>query len=63
MIDPSGMFWRSRGEQEGAKKRSRTCSRSPGSKLGKRCQLGCSDLDLLLGSSCSVFHRKKGVYS
>jgi hypothetical protein len=28
------------GEQEGAGKRLKTGSRSPGSKLGKRCQLG-----------------------
>jgi hypothetical protein len=49
------------GEQEGAKKRSRTCSRRPGSQLGKRCQWGCSGSDLLLGSLGSVFHRLKCV--
>ena len=49
------------GEQEGAKKHSRMCSRSPGSQFGKRCQLGCSGSDLLLGSLGSVIHRKKSV--
>jgi hypothetical protein len=48
------------GEQEGAGKRLKTCSRSPGSKLGKRCQLGLGS-ELLLGSLGSVFHRKKCV--
>jgi hypothetical protein len=49
------------GEQEGVKKHSRMCSRSPSSKLGKQCQLGCSDSDLLLGSLSLVFYRKKSV--
>jgi hypothetical protein len=37
------------GEQEGAKKRSRTCSGSPGSQLGKRCQLGLLGLGFAPG--------------
>ena len=49
------------GEQEGAQKRSTTRPRSPGSQLGKWCQLGCSSSDLLRGSLGSVFHRKKCV--
>jgi hypothetical protein len=49
------------GEQEGAKKCLRMCSRSLGSQLGKWCQLGCSGLDLLLGSLGLDFHRKKSV--
>jgi hypothetical protein len=51
------------GEQEGAKKRLRMRSGSPGSQLGKRCQWACLGSVLLLGSSGSVFHRKKSVYS
>jgi len=49
------------GEQEGAQKRSTTRPRSPGSQLGKWCQLGCLGLILVLGSLGSVFHRKNCV--
>jgi len=37
------------GEQEGAKKRSTTRPRSPGSQLGKRCQLGLLGLSFAPG--------------
>jgi hypothetical protein len=37
------------GEREEAGKRLRTCSRSPGSQLGKRCQLGLLGLGFAPG--------------
>jgi hypothetical protein len=46
------------GKQEGAREHAGMCSRSPGSKLGKGCQLGFSGLELLLGLLAGFFVHK-----